>query len=338
MRLLVASALLLLASPALAQAPEPAPVRLEYTGPAICADAATFRNLVASRMRGGRDPFTTDASRRLVVVLNRQGPGFTADAAMYNAAGVRRYHRQLDAPDCTELAESTALVVSLWLTPVVLPAAPPSPAPPSKPPEPEKPVEQPKPPATKDPEPESKKAELPAEPVRVPIVPRVDVDVRVDFGLAPQPLVGVKVGAGFRRGWFLLQGELRWDPLASTILTSGVAVRTGLISGGLAGCARRQWRVAFVGCVVGEVGQIQRSFGTDRIGTYQQAGVYAAGGASVNVEVSLPSWLYVHAGADLRGARTLASDLSNRNSGMTVNGGSAGRLVGGIDAGLGVSF
>jgi hypothetical protein len=329
--LVVALVLVLVTAPVLAQPPEPAPVRLEYTGPATCASAATFRNLVASRMRG-RDPFTTDALRRLVVVLHRRGSDFAADASMYNAAGVRRYHRQLDAPDCTELAESTALVVSLWLTPVVLPTA----TPPPKPPEPP-PVE---------PEPEPKKAEPPAEPVRVPIVPRVDVGMWLDFGLAPRPLVGVKADAGFRRGPLSVRGELRWDPRATATTASPFvgSVSTTLFVGGLVGCMHHDWHVMFAGCIVGEVGWIQRSVGgtstggTGQLAGLEQADVYAAGGAEVRVEVPLHARVDVHAVGDLLGARKLGDVSASANGGMTVGLGSTVGLAGGVGAGVGVSF
>jgi hypothetical protein len=137
-RPLLALPLVLLASPALGQTPgaaTPDPVRLEYTGAATCADAPTFRNLVASRM-SGRDPFTSDAPKRLVITLRRGGPAwFSGAASMFDATGKRRDHRELDAPNCTELAESIAFVVSIWMAPLVLPAATPPEAAPLPPPQ-----------------------------------------------------------------------------------------------------------------------------------------------------------------------------------------------------------
>jgi hypothetical protein len=195
-----------------------------------------------------------------------------------------------------------------------------------------------------EPEPEPKKTEPPAEPARVLIVPRVGVGVWVDFGLAQRPLVGVQVDAGFRRGPFSVGGQLRWDPRATVTTTDpfSVEVSTTLFVAGLVGCVHYDWHILFAGCIVGEVGWIQRSArrisGPSWLGGLEQADAYAGGGAEVRTEVRLPAHLSVHMAADLLGARKLGAISRNASAGMTVNSGSTVGLAGGVGAGVGVSF
>jgi hypothetical protein len=152
-------------------------------------------------------------------------------------------------------------------------------------------------------------------------VPNVGVGVQVDFGLAQRPLAGVKVGAGFRRGPLSLGGTLRWDPRATVTTTNrfvGTAeVSTTLFVAGLAGCLHHDWHVVFAGCIVGEVGRIQRSAGGGQLGAFEQADVYAAGGAEARAEVRLPARFNFYLAADLLAARKLGAVSTNASTGMT---------------------
>jgi hypothetical protein len=44
-------------------------------------------------------------------------------------------------------------------------------------------------------------------------------------------------------------------------------------------CAQGEWHFLLAGCVVGELGQLQRSFGTIVLSDRHQAALYAGGGA-----------------------------------------------------------
>ncbi len=165
----------------------------------------------------------------------------------------------------------------------------------------------------------------------------------MDLGLAPRPLFGVKFDAGFRRGWFSLVGEFRWDPTASgNVQNAGagnVDVSTTLLAGGLVGCAHYDWHVSFAGCVVGELGQLQSSFGRndrDDYAGFRHAVLYAGGGVGARAEIPLPARLYLHVAADMRGVRKLAS--TSGGAGQTLSAGSVAGLAGGIGAGLGAAF
>ncbi len=78
------------------------------------------------------------------------------------------------------------------------------------------------------------------------------------------------------------KGELRWDPPA-TAPVNGTLVALGpvtsLLAGGAMMCAQGEWHFLLAGCVVGELGQLQRSFGTIVLSDRHQAALYAGGGA-----------------------------------------------------------
>jgi hypothetical protein len=149
---LLAFGLVLLASPALAQAPPPDPAQLDYTRASdvtVCPEEFFFRAFVAARF-GGQDPFTPTAPRRITLTLRRRAGRFVAKLDMYDQAGA---HLGEDDPlvdrDCTRLVENAGRVVVSWLEPLTgskKPAAAPAREPPRA--EPRSP---PSPPASAEP-------------------------------------------------------------------------------------------------------------------------------------------------------------------------------------------
>jgi hypothetical protein len=346
-------ALVLFASPALGQTPAPGPpappsMRLDYTGAPSCAVASTFRNLVAGHLNG-RDPFPDDAAKRLVITLHKRGPfSFDGTVVTYNAAGERRDNRKFAANDCTELVETIALVVSLWLTPVVLPtAAPPKPPPEASPPPPEPPAPLPEPPEPRPERPQPPLVVVPApadEPGRHRLVPRLGAGARADFGPAAGVLFGVTVEGGVQRqewrwgGWSLM-GAFRWAPqqtgIGPPVTAVAADVSSSLVAGRLAGCIYRAWPVSLAGCVVSELGAIQQSAGTPFLKGFHQTVLFAGGGVGARVKVPLFAGLYVQMETDVLGVGKLAGGTSMWGN---LPARSFGGAAGGLGAGLGFSF
>lgn len=116
---------------AVALAAEPThQLRFERTAAAqACPDEAALRRAVAERL--GKDPFTDDGQRTVRVSFDATDAGLSADVQVQDAAGAVQGTRRLQSAqaDCAELAQSTALAVSIAVDPLVLtrPAAPPPP-------------------------------------------------------------------------------------------------------------------------------------------------------------------------------------------------------------------
>lgn len=135
----LAVGLVLLASPALGQAPAPPPdpARLDYARPktlTACPEEFYFRAFVRGRF-GGVDPFTADAPTRIKVTLVPPSSGvFVAKVEMYNQAEdlVGRQKPDLRGTDCTTLVRHAGSVVVSWLGPVDGPAPVPAVAPPRR--------------------------------------------------------------------------------------------------------------------------------------------------------------------------------------------------------------
>jgi hypothetical protein len=121
--------LVLLCLEAAAQAPTT--MRLEHTSDAAaCPDAAALTRLVAERL--GRDPFTGDAPKKLVVRFGGQPGAFRADLKVIDETGAAKGQRTLQsaAGDCRELAGSVALAMALIIDPLLVlrpPGSPPAP-------------------------------------------------------------------------------------------------------------------------------------------------------------------------------------------------------------------
>jgi hypothetical protein len=340
-------AALMLAAPPVRGEPVPAPsvppppaerivMRLDYNGVAGCSDSEPFTLALTPRVHGW-DPLAPDAPFQLVITIKRRAPGYQGSADLYDRNGEVWSRSISPKARCLELLDTLAFVVAFHIDPPDAP--PPAPAPALVPPAPEPPKPPPPPTEASKPLPAVASPTAPPAPVPAPRMWRFGAGVQVDLGLAPRPLVGLKLEAEVRREWFSVAGEFRWDPRASAIVRNssmGFAVSTTLFTGGLVGCAHREWHASFAACVVGELGQIQRSSENTFSGGFQQGALYVAGGTGARVEIPLPARLYLHAAAELLGARKPA--ISSGNAGSMVSRGSVGGLTGGIGAGAGVSF
>jgi hypothetical protein len=340
-----AAALVLAASPAFGDPPpDPPPpterlvMRLDYSGVPGCSDPEPFTLALIPHVRGW-DPLAPEARWRLAVTVKRKAPGYEGSADILDPSGKVTWTRSMPAKArCHDLLDALALVVAFYIDPIegfplppLLAAVAPTPPAPEPPPACAEPLRSP--PAVASPE-------LLQAPARLRIAPRFDAGAHVDFGLASRPLVGVEVDTGFRRGWLSVVGEFRWDPRATAMVMSSSArlvPSTTLITGGLVGCAHYEWRVSLAGCLVGELGEIQRSSGVTAYSALQQSALYVGAGVAIRTEVSLHAHLYLYAAGDVLGARKLSASGSSE-TGVTVTVGSVGGPAGGVDAGAGVSF
>jgi hypothetical protein len=134
--------LLLVLCASVAAASEPIPIeyaRLEYViakGAEACPSEFDFRNFAAAHV-GGRDPFTTDAPKRIRVTLRRAGRGYGVHLALYDATtgAYLGDMQEVFAQTCDRAMELGSTMVVSWLLPIVLPtAAPPTPPRPPSPP------------------------------------------------------------------------------------------------------------------------------------------------------------------------------------------------------------
>ena len=341
MRPAVALVVLLVASPALGQTPEPAPnpMRLDYASAPTCVDMDTFRYMVAARLLG-KDPFTTDAPELLVLKLHRRAPRFfSADLSIYDAAGERTQHRELTEPDCTALVEGAATIVSGWLRPLVLPPAKakaplPAEVPPSAAPEPVVVVvvaPAPTPPAAEPPA----RAVEPRPAARRPVQFLVGAVARAEFGTGLRPAFGVAVDAGVRMMWFSLAVEFHWVPSAGTTSATGIDLSDTLFAGALVACRHFGAHVTVMGCVLGEAGEIQRVPAGLRGAAGRDVLTQAGGGARIVVEVPLASPVHLQVLADLLG---VAENRDKAHGRLVVPGGVVGGVAGGLGAGLGATF
>ena len=198
--LLLGLAAALAVAPALGQQREA--VRLEYAGAPTCISAESFRHLVAARMRG-HDPFTAEAPYRIIVKLHRRGPAYFVGtvAEVDDATGEGDPPRELHAADCTEMVESLAGVIKLWLTPIVR-RQPPA----SKPPEVAVPVAVP--PVPKPPEPPTPQELPPPDPVPVAKPPPRRL---------PRDVAGLYVG-----------GDVLFNPILAPIGSAGASLWVAL--------------------------------------------------------------------------------------------------------------
>jgi hypothetical protein len=352
--LLVALAPLLLVSPARGQAPSglaPAPserivMRLDFSGVPGCSDPEPYVVSLLPLVRGW-DPLAPGGRWRMVLTVRKRPDGYEGTTELHRPEGGVEWTRSFPPkPTCFLLLDRLAYVTAHRIDPV---GAPPPAAPPSKPPEPAAPAppppEPPKPPEPPPVTPEpAKPVEPPAAPLPGRLVPRVGVGGRGDFGGAWGAIFGVTVEGGVQRqqwrwgGWSLM-GSLRWAPKQTGIglptATTAVDIGTLLVAGSLAGCVHRAWPVSLAGCLVAELGEVQQSAATPTLPFSHQTALFAGGGVAARIEAPLYERLYFHVDADARGVAKLAGST---NQWVNVIARSFGGAVGGLDAGLGVSF
>jgi hypothetical protein len=197
----------LLASSASAQPPRL--VRFSYEleeGAESCPDGARLRAGVMARL--GYDPFAATAEEELKVGVHRSGRELEARITMSDGQGQVRAERRLVSRqgDCTELASSVELAVSIAIDPFRVTAPPETaPAPPA-----------PAPPAPVAP---------PLSPAPAPLAGQIKAGALVGQGTAPTRTLGFVLGGSARRGrWSLgldVQANLPRDkPLREGEITS----------------------------------------------------------------------------------------------------------------------
>ena len=136
------------ASGARAEPPSRPTARLEYQrkkGAEQCPGEAELRAYVAARL--GRDPFTTDSSRRIVSTVARKGRGFVGTMDLFENGEKSWSQGPIEDPDCARLVDeilALAMVINLSEPPTASPAeaspAVSTPAPAPSPPPAEKPA------------------------------------------------------------------------------------------------------------------------------------------------------------------------------------------------------
>ena len=120
------------------------------------------------------------------------------------------------------------------------------------------------------------------------------------------------------------------------MLASGSQLGAVLLLGGVVACGHIGSRATFVGCVVGEGGQIRYITG-GRTGGQYQPGPYVGGGVRVGVKIPLASPFYLQAVADALAVTKYG--FTERDTGpAVVRVGMTSGVAGGVGAGLGASF
>jgi hypothetical protein len=216
-RILGAFLISLLASSASAQPPRL--VRFSYAlddGVELCPDEAKLRAGVTARL--GYDPFSATAEEGLQVGLHRSGRELEARITMSDGQGQVRAERRLVSRqgDCTELASSVELAVSIAIDPFRV-SAPPEPAPaPPMPPAPA-PVVPPPPPAPS------------------PLSGQAKAGAVVGQGTAPTRTLGFVLGGAARRGRWSLGLDAQANLPRNDSLREGT-IRSYSLTGSLVPC------------------------------------------------------------------------------------------------------
>jgi hypothetical protein len=301
-------------------------MRLDFTGIPGCSNPEPFRLTVRSIVRGW-NAFAPNAPWRLVLVVKRRMGHYEGFAELHDATDRVEWVTPVPIkPTCVELLDDLGALVALTLDPPrdTPPAPPPPPAPSLPPP----PLEGPPP---------SPPLALPSEaplPVRPPLERHLGLGAGADFASAPRVSLGLTLDAGVRVGRLSVSGELRWSPPAGATLSNGAEISVTRILGALVTCGNVGQRPVFVGCLLGELGQIQWSNVAPAPvrAPGHHTGLYVAGGARLGVQIPLPSPLHVQVSADLLGAAKPLAIRIPESTRLT------GGIVGSLGGGVGMTF
>jgi hypothetical protein len=301
---LVASlALILVAAPALADAPaptggplfgvspdQPAPpaprsratVRLTYSQPAgdACPDERALRGAVAARL--GYDPGAApgEPAPTLRVTIVRQAGGFVARAEIRDAAGRLTWERPaLTDMDCRHLVDVLGLTLAIALDPGATGSEPPAPA--ASPP-----IVPELPPAT--PAPES-----PPTPPAPSARPQVRLGIRAGLAVATLPRPSATMAADFGVVWpyFSIAIEARADLPVTADVDHGARIHASILAASLVPCGRWRWLVA---CGVVSVGALRLAGVTAGVPanewtSSEGSAAYFAAGPRLALEWPIPS-------------------------------------------------
>lgn len=225
-------------------------VRLEWQpGAANCPDRATLESAIAARL--GYSPFKTDAVATVVAKVVAAGTGLSATVESFDGRGTRTGRRTFDSPtqDCSELAASIELAITIAVDPQAALGAP---------------------------------ASLPAQPPQVapaePMHFSVGVWAAGELGLGPSATgaAALQLALSYRAFEVALEG---WADVPSSTEVSEADTRIGTVSanvlaGSLLACGVYRW---FGACAVGSVGAMRVTGELSGLATRQTAVLPLAG-------------------------------------------------------------
>jgi hypothetical protein len=274
----------------------PLETKLAYSrapGAEVCPDEAWLHDAIGARL--GYAPFTDGAARTVVVKITRVGKGLQATIELLDSSGRSQGSRTVDSQssDCTELASSIALDVSMAIDPVHATRAPESPPQPKPDPPPAPPLLSP-PVLLPPPAPEERPAPPPPA-SREPIKMLVAAGPVVAIGTAPGVSLGAAVRIGVRWKGFSAAVEGRADLPASASAWSGARVQSSLLAASLLPCLHVS--VAY-GCAVGTLGRLSAT-ATDIARSNREETLFAAAGVRGGVEWWFAANLGLQAHADV---------------------------------------
>lgn len=224
-------------------APLPRVLRIEYVGTERCPSVAFFRERVVLKRPSHVDPFTQDASARLVVTLGGDTSGYRGGWEAFDAAGVSvRRHDLGPVANCHDLVDGLAFGFVLRfddpaMAPTsVVPAPSGAPVPVPGPAVVAPPVDAPK---------------LPP-----PAASRVFVGLSGVLGLAttPAPAGGGMFALGWRASWWSVSGELRAMLALNAPVDGGYHVTLHRVTGALLPCLHMSRLFACAALELGELG------------------------------------------------------------------------------------
>ena len=269
----------------------PLETKLAYSrapGAEVCPDEAWLHDAIGARL--GYAPFTDGAARTVVVKIARAGKGLQATIELLDSSGRSQGSRTVDSQssDCTELASSIALDVSMAIDPVHATRAPESaPQPKPDPPPRLSPPVLLSPPAPKEPPPPATSRE--------PIKMLIAAGPVVAIGTAPGVSLGAALQIGVRWKGFSAAVEGRADLPASASAGNGARVQSSLIAVSLLPC----FHMGVVhGCAVGTLGSLSAT-ATDIARSNREQTLFAAAGVRGGVEWWFAANLGVQAHADV---------------------------------------
>jgi hypothetical protein len=257
-------------------------------GADTCPDEAALRVSVATRL--GYDPFVAGSAREVRASIRRRRAEFVATVAIRGADGavLARAPITSTSTDCTEIATSLALAISIAVDPLSFTRPPPTDAPQTIAPSPT--PREPAAPPVREPAPSA------PPPERGGLSARVGIGGFASVGQVPAPSFGPVIFAGVRSrsSPFALGIEGRWDVPASTEGPRGGEVVGTLLVATLAPCVEGR---RLYGCALGSIGPFfGRGTGVDN--EARDTSLYAAVGARVGVDVELHERLSLRAQID----------------------------------------
>jgi hypothetical protein len=273
-------------------------------GAESCPDESAMRRAVATRL--GYDPFFPAADKTIHARIVRDRGELRGVVELVDARGIEQGRREFKtSPDqCEELAATMALAISIAIDPTSATTAPQARPPPvqdrASPEEAPKPETSQPPPVAPPPGDRPLRDGLALAPEgRRPLELSPGLAITLGLGTAPTTAVGFVASLGVRRGSMSLTLEGRRDLPASIDLVPGPGtITTSIWAVGLAPCLHPN--AAFF-CAVGSLGAL-RGEGTGLVSSRAGAGLHAAVGARVGVEVPIFTGLFFRPQVDLLAA------------------------------------